>query len=300
MEIINQKITLIGTGRLAHSIAHHLVINGFKIIFVSGRSNKSSSDFAEKFKIKSFSSLSSDIPDESNVILLAVPDKKIGAAAEKISEVHKSLKGKLFIHFSGTETTDVLESLKRKKALTASFHIMQTFPSKKIVNIKNSYAAVETNDEKLLLSLFNFAKKLNLIPFRINKADKVLYHLTGVFTANLLASHFYNALKTYNYLKIESPEYFEIFNSIINETIKNIRRGGFRDSLSGPVVRNDLDTIKKHVELLKKKKENLLLINYISESLTLVEIVTAENGKEKEFRPLKNYLTKEFNKTFLK
>jgi predicted short-subunit dehydrogenase-like oxidoreductase (DUF2520 family) len=300
LEIINQKITLIGTGRLAHSLAYHLTKNGFKIISVTGRSSKSASDFAGKYKLKSFSSSTAEFPEESNIILLAVPDNKISAAAEKIAAENKNLKGKLFIHFSGTESTEILASLRKKKALTASFHIMQTFPSNKIVSIKNCYAAVETSDEKLLLSLFNFAKQLNLIPFRINKADKVLYHITGVFTANMLASHFYNAVKTFKHLNIESPQYFEIFNSIISETIKNIKTGGFKDSLSGPVVRNDIDTIRKHVELLKKKKEKLLLINYLAESLTLIEIAAGENGKEKGFKPLKNYLTKEFNKTFLK
>ncbi len=131
---------------------------------------------------------------------------------------------------------------------------MQTFPSKKMVNIRNSYSAVETSDETLLFSLFNFAGQLKLRPFRITPENKSLYHLTGVFSSNFLLSHFYNSQKIFKESKIEGVAYLNLFGNIIDETIRNIKTNSLKDSVSGPVLRGDLNTIKGHVDVAEEKK----------------------------------------------
>ena len=74
---------------------------------------------------------------------------------------------------------------------------------------------------------------------------------------------------------------FDILNSTINTTLKNIRKNGADNALSGPVDRGDIKTIKKHITALKKlsgKKTgsnyfNLLLNNYLEQSLNLLNLV---------------------------
>jgi predicted short-subunit dehydrogenase-like oxidoreductase (DUF2520 family) len=293
MEIKNSRITLIGTGRFAYSFAYALIKNGFNINGVYSRTDSAAQEFAKKFKIKYYGTFDGRIPEFSDVIFLMVPDHSIESLANLIASKNKNLKGRVFIHFSGALSSTVLQSLEKKKALTGSFHIMQTFPSTKRVDISSCYAAVESGNESLLFSLFNFARRLKLKPFRISKEHKGLYHLTGVLTANFLLSHFYNASKLFGQTNIEAVSFFNLFGNITDKTLSNIKSDGMKNSVSGPVIRGDLNIIKDHVKLLKKRKEWLILANYLTESLGIIELLSDKQSPERNLLPLSNYLKKE-------
>ena len=293
MEIKNSRITLIGTGRFAHSFAYSLIKNGFNISGVYSRTSSAAQEFSTKFKIKDHGIFDGKIPEYSDVIFLMVSDHSIEPLARLIESKNKNLKGRIFIHFSGALSSTVLHSLEKKKALTGSFHIMQTFPSLKKVDISNCYAAIESGNESLLFSLFNFARRLKLKPFRISQEHKTLYHLTGVLSANFLLSHFYNALKLYGQINIEAVSFFDLFGNITDKTISNIKLAGLKNSVSGPVIRGDLNIIKDHVNLLKKRKEWLILANYLTESLAIIELLSDKQSPERDLRSLSNYLKKE-------
>lgn len=250
------------------------------------RSISSARSLAKKLSVKNYSDNLKDIPPTSDLIILALPDDQIEKVSAKISKLKINFEGKTFIHLSGSENIDALYALRQKGASTGSVHIMQTFPSKKIVSIKNCFAAIESDNSKTEKLLFSVAKSVALKPFKIYSEQKSLYHLSGVFAANFLTGNFYSADTVFKQTNSDMSSY-KLLGPIAEKTLANVEKYGVSKSLSGPVERGDLNTIEKHLRDLrsvsiKSANKNLLkLINlsYLVQSLILVQVAENKTGK---------------------
>ncbi len=209
-----------------------------------------------------------------------MPDDQILSVAQKISKLTLDFKNSIFIHLSGAEDVSVLNILRKKSAHAASFHIMQTFPERKIISLTGSYAAIETNSKKAESFLFKLAKKLSLLPFKISSQNKIYYHIAGVYSSNFLVANQYYIAKLFGKTK-SGMDYKKIFSPITEITLRNIEQNGVINAISGPVERGDIETIRKHIALLKKQKElsdrrinlNLPILNYLTQSLTILKVL---------------------------
>jgi predicted short-subunit dehydrogenase-like oxidoreductase (DUF2520 family) len=275
-------IAFIGAGKISYSIADALLRNGYKISFAASSSLKSAQKFAKKFKIKFFSDSLTAVPESAGLIIIAVPDSQIKSVALKLAGQKINFKKTLFIHLSGSENISVLKSLKEKGGLVASFHIMQTFPSKRIVKIRNCFCAVETNNPSAKKFLFQLAGAIGLKPFGIESEEKVYYHLAGVFASNFLTANFFNSEQLLNKNKKLKITHSEIFKPIINQTLKNLESHGITGSISGPVERGDIKTVLNHIKTLKQLKNernSILLKTYLCQSLCLINALEGKPGK---------------------
>ncbi|MEJ2507760.1 MAG: DUF2520 domain-containing protein [Ignavibacteriaceae bacterium] len=215
-----------------------------------------------------------------------VPDGEIKKVAVELSHLKLNFKNSYFIHLSGSENIETLNPLKRKGGRTASIHPMQTFPSHKIVSLKNVYAAIEIKEDNRFRYLGKLCKTLGMIPFRIKSDKKSLYHLAGVFASNFLAGNLFVSKRMLVENKIPENMFFNILNATVNTTLSNIKKVGPAKALSGPVERGDIQTICKHISSLKKmiKKPDgkyffLQLKNYIVQSINLLDLVEEKQGK---------------------
>ncbi|MCX6151853.1 MAG: DUF2520 domain-containing protein, partial [Ignavibacteriales bacterium] len=93
---------------------------------------------------------------------------------------------------------------------------------------------------------------------------------------------------------------FELMKPIIETTVRNAGKNGVAKSLSGPIDRGDIETIKQHINALKKFKGNkLLLPNYIYQSLMLLNVAEEKYGKlNPEQVKIKSLLIKQLNLFF--
>jgi predicted short-subunit dehydrogenase-like oxidoreductase (DUF2520 family) len=206
------------------------------------------------------------------IIFITVSDSNITEAAKRISGSQVDLKDKYVFHTSGALSSGLLFSLKKKGALTASFHPVQTFetiaegPHKKFEKI---YIAIE-GDRKAVKKGFEIAKRVGSVPFVISPHDKVLHHINCVIASNYLVSYL-DRLRGIS-KKITSSQkvkrilingfkkhnFFDIYRPLIEQTLENIRTKGIRSSLTGPVQRNDINTIKLHLKTLREKLPEML------------------------------------------
>lgn len=287
---LKSKIAVIGAGRVSFSLVSALIRSNLNVSLIVSRKVVSAKTLAGRLKIKNFSSDLHSLTSDLKIFFLSVPDNQISVVAKEISKLNLDFENSIFIHLSGAENISVLNVLKKKGAYTASFHIMQTFPDKRIFNLKNSYVAIETNNKKVKSFLFRIAKKLNLNPFKISSQNKIYYHLAGVYSSNFLVANQYYTKKLFD-MTHSGLNYKSVFNPISEMTLKNIKDKDVQNAVSGPVARGDIITVKKHLSALKNDK--IFRSNYISQSLTLLELLKKRDKKltlpQKE---LKNYLLK--------
>ncbi len=296
------KIAIIGAGRIAYSLTSALLKEGYIVDAIISKKIKSAKALAEKFGIKKYSDDINLISKSVNVFFLTVPDSEIRKTAIQLSKLKLKFSTTFFIHLSGAEDISVLIPLKVKGGKTGSLHLMQTFPSNKIVNIKNVNSAIETNDDSVCKFLLQLCNSLQLIPFRIDSKDKIYYHLAGVFASNFLAGNLFNAQKLLSLNNIDEQKYFDILSSTIHSTLQNIKKVGPAKALSGPVDRGDINTIRKHISSLKMNNSkgdyfSFLFKNYIIQSLNLINLVEEKHGElNKSHQNIRKLLVQESNK----
>lgn len=289
--MIERKIAIIGAGKLAYSLTSTLLKAGYNVQSVVSRKLSSAKSLAKKFSIPHHSNSLLKIPDEIDVFFLTVPDGEIKKVADNLSRLKRDFKNCICIHFSGVENIDSLCSLAKNGCATGSLHIMQTFPSKKPVDIVGVSAAIETENNVALKFLKSFAKNLRLKAFLISTEQKALYHLAGVFASNFMSGNLFASEVLLRNFNLKPARSFEVLKSTAHSTLNNVEKSGAAKSLSGPVERGDVEAVKKHISSLKKivrrnsrdKKlknyNHLLLISYLFQSLMLLEVVKKKYGK---------------------
>lgn len=291
------KIAVIGAGKLAFSLTPALIKSGYKIDYVVSNKLSSAKLLAEKFSIHQYSNSLKKIPNTVNVFFLTVPDGQIKKTADKLSKIKNSFSDSICIHFSGVENVSALNSLKKKGCATGSLHIIRPFPSKNIVDIKNSPASIETDNLLVEKFLIELCKKLKLKPHFINSDEKVFHHLAAVHSSNFLVGNLFNAFSLIN---SESNFSKDILRKTTQSALDNVFKFSPAKALSGPIDRGDIYTIKKHIEELdrrirssKNNRLKLLRKNYILQSLLLLDIVKIKYGKlSKNHQEIEDYLRK--------
>lgn len=298
------RIVIIGAGRLSYSLTSALINAKYSVDAVISKKIASARALAKKNNIKNYSNDPESIPETANIFLLTVPDGEISSVAKMLVNQKLPFGESYFMHFSGTENIKSLQVLKRKGGKIASLHLMQTFPSKRVVKLQNVPAAIETENENDYKILKKFALKLNLSPFKIKSEYKPFYHLAGVYSLNFLAGNLFTAKEMLKLNKIGEKKYFEILNTSLASNMSCIKKVGPANALSGPVDRGDLKTLKMHIASIKKltvKKGSsyfgTVLKNYLIQSLHLLYLVEEKyNGLKESHIKIRNLLEQELKK----
>lgn len=303
---MRKKVAIIGAGKFAYSLTSALIHSGHRIESIISRNLSSAQKLARRFSIKNSSNSLDKIPGGVKIFFITTPDSEIKNVSIQLSKLRTSFNDCVAIHFSGTENIKSLRSLGKKDCATGSLHLMQTFPNKRIMNLKGIHAAIETNNVTAYKFLTKLAQDLKLNPFRIDSEHKTQYHLAGIFASNFLAGNLFSSERLLAKPGISKKDAFNILNSTIYSTLKNIKDYGSAAALSGPVDRGDIETIRKHIlEIKKLKKEkrgneitSLMLKNYLYQSILLLDLVKEKIGEltENHLR-LRKLLLEEISKT---
>jgi predicted short-subunit dehydrogenase-like oxidoreductase (DUF2520 family) len=121
----NYVIGIIGVGKFAYSFTSVLVKNGFIIECVISSHKQSAQLLAKKVGANNYSDKLSDLSNDCNLVFICVPDDQIRKVAADLSKLELRFRDILFIHTSGSKSSEELLSLKKKGASTASFHVMK-------------------------------------------------------------------------------------------------------------------------------------------------------------------------------
>ena len=281
---------IIGAGKIAYSLCSALLKAGYNVSSIISRKKSSADKLSKQLKIPLSSNKINSLSKETNIFFLTVPDSQIEKTARLLLKSKLDFRNSLFIHVSGALDINELKPLRKKKASIASFHIMQTFPSTKIVEIKNCSVAIEAENKLVKNFLDNLAMDLLLKPFHLKSDKKIFYHLAGVFASNFLAGNLFSSEKLFRMTESKNIDYFSVIESTVNSTLDNIKNVGPAKALSGPVERGDYKTIEKHLRALKKGNK-MLYNNYIVQSLNLLDVVKKKNKRlNKDQKKIKNLL----------
>ncbi|MDZ7680122.1 MAG: NAD(P)-binding domain-containing protein [Fodinibius sp.] len=122
--------SIIGTGALGSALCRALVDRQFPVKSIFNRDRSLADQLADELGVEYSAAFPQSVEELGSITFLTVSDGAISEVAARISQLSDSFEGYTFVHCSGNESADLLDSLRAKGASVASFHPLQTFNSR--------------------------------------------------------------------------------------------------------------------------------------------------------------------------
>jgi predicted short-subunit dehydrogenase-like oxidoreductase (DUF2520 family) len=91
--------------------------------------------------------------------------------------------------------------------------------------------------------------------FILSPRGKTLYHAAAVVASNHLVALLADSQELLRRAGADASLAWPAFQALVEGTVKNFYSGGPVSALTGPVERGDLETVKKHLQALKRWPE---------------------------------------------
>lgn len=272
------NVAIIGAGKIGTAFALDFFRKKIKIVAVVDKDLKKARKLSQKIKSDKYSDKISDIPSIGNLFVIAVQDRFIKEVADDLANSFNDFSDKAAFHTSGALSCDELIPLEKKGALIFSLHpnfsLVSAEPERqKIIKFNQSIFAIEAKSKKALSFAKSLCDRLGYEFIRINSDEKVLYHIFSVLISNYTVSKF---LMVEKYL---GRKFFKSYLNLLKSTIQNIEEFGSKKALTGPIVRNDIETIRRHLNVLSKFDKRILDI-YRNFGFVTIEMIREQLGEE--------------------
>ncbi len=240
------KITLIGAGNVGFHLGKKLYESRYEIVQVFSRDKKNSEKLAEQIQASPINSLEKLLPS-ADLYIISVPDDAIETVIKTLS-VNKSLKNKLFVHTSGNTPSRVFKSHFSRYGI---FYPLQSFSKQKTPDFKRIPICVDASKEEDLQILKSIASSISENLYQLSDAQRSIVHVAAVF-ANNFTNYLYQI--SADILEKENLS-FDILKPLIEETACKIKEQNPREVQTGPAIRGDVGSIKKHLAYLQNFPE---------------------------------------------
>jgi len=189
---------------------------------------------------------------QAGVVILAVRDDAIRPLAEALARGGVRPEH-VVLHLSGAQGQEALAPLVPSRAALGSLHPLQTIsdPERAPERLKGAWAAVE-GMPRALDAAERIARALGMRPFRLTGKAKAIYHAGAVFASNYFVVVEAVAQRLLRHAGLSDAEAWQALRPLVEGTLENLLHQQPTDALTGPVVRGDDATIRRHLESLTK------------------------------------------------
>lgn len=248
------NISFAGAGRVASSLCRKMYEAGFVIDLIVSLSEENGRRLAAD--CEALWSAVPEYPPSSEIIIVAVPDHNL----ENVLAGIKCSPGSLVVHTAGSMGMDIFPGRIGRKGV---FYPLQTFSKEKEVDFKGLPFLLESSDNKSSAVLEDLASAIGGRPYFLNTDQRIMVHLAAVFICNF-TNHLLTGGKQ---IADKAGVPFEIFYPLLKETVLKAIDIGPEESQTGPAVRNDRNTIEKHLELLSFSPELKEIYSQMTKSI---------------------------------
>ena len=251
-------VALVGAGKLAGFLVPALAEAGYRVTEIVTREQRGSMMPARALarpvgaQVATVRAASLD----ADVVWFAVPDSEIGRAAEKVARRMeemgaKSPRPRFGFHSSGAVGSRKLDSLRRAGVAVASVHPLMTFVGGAPPSLRQVPFAVEGDTAAVRLAR-RMVRELGGESFVLAEKQKAAYHAWATMTSPLFLAYLVALEEAAREAGLGRKEARRMSLPIVRQTIENYARRGPAKSFSGPFIRGDVETVEKHLALLKR------------------------------------------------
>jgi predicted short-subunit dehydrogenase-like oxidoreductase (DUF2520 family) len=235
------QIVLIGSGNVATILGGKLQQAGHRIVQVFSRHSEHARRLAEELH-SAYVSKWDDILREADVYIVALSDDAIlGLHADL------SLPGKLVVHTGGAVPKEALLKVSGNSGVLYPLQSLR----KELRPYPGIPIMVDANIPGDLDKITTLAKSISSQVRPADNATRLRLHVAAVLVNNF-TNHLYALAE--EYCRSEGAD-FTLLLPLIRETADRLSRIPPREAQTGPALRGDEATIKRHLELIGNHKD---------------------------------------------
>lgn len=248
------NIVIIGSGNTASVLGRKFVVAGHRILQVVSRNASAASELAYEWDTESANYMSL-LNKNADLYIIAVSD-------DALEEVTRDLRlpGKVVAHTAGSVSKDVLKNV---TAHYGVFYPLQTL-RKEINKPPDIPVFFEGSDQQATAALQKLAQSISFGQATPAKSeDRVKLHVAAVVVNNF-TNHLYSLAE--KYCRKEGINFHQLL-PLIKETVSRLETVSPSASMTGPAVRNDEETIQKHLAVLEDHPQLQKVYRFLTESI---------------------------------
>jgi len=244
-------LAIIGPGKVGTSIGILAARAGYPVAAVGGRHKERTIEAARQIGKNVCACDIAGAAKSAQMVLLCLPDDIIEKVCSELAQKNKFIKGAVVVHCSGALSSDILSAARECcRCSVASMHPLQTFPTvDAALKMMNGTYCFYEGDECAIPLIERFAKDIGLRPIQISSTSKTIYHAAAVMACNYFVALMDSAIVFAEKAGIDRTIAWSALEPLVATTLNNITEMGTINSLTGPIARGDVKTIRK-----KKKK----------------------------------------------
>jgi len=187
----------------------------------------------------------------ADVTFLTVPDAAVTRLAATVAASGMALRGHALVHCSGAHGASALAAARQMAAQVGAVHPLQALTADSPPQaLCGTFFSVEA-DEPLQPVLQRLVLDLGGVPFAAPNGDRALYHAAAVLAGNAPLALLARAAGLLHTAGVDEAIATEALATLLEGAAGNVRRLGARAALTGPVVRDDADTVARHLHALR-------------------------------------------------
>ena len=253
------KIGIVGPGRVGTALGEAFKRAGYEIVGIVSRDRGHATKCMRFTQCNYWSANPQSLARISELIIIAVPDSKIGSIASRIAPFIST--DTILVHTSGTLESSILGA---KHSL--SMHPVASFAGDRLP--EGTYFGIESVSSGDIEIGKKLVRSIGGIPIVISARNKPLYHAALNFGAAYILALLNTGRKLLEISGVQEPE--KVILSLASSTLKNAQKFGIKHSLTGPIERKDTKVVKAELKAIKEKSP---------ENLEIYKVLTKETQK---------------------
>lgn len=241
------EIVVLGAGNMATRLSIALVECGYNIIQIYSRTINSARKLAARLGANvSYTNEISDIYPDAGLYIFSISDNALPDVVAQMSSNNA-----LWIHTAGSMPMEVFSE---KTPHFGVLYPMQTVSRERDTKWDEMPIFIEASTVESLQKIEQIASSISQNVKQANSQQRRALHLAAVFACNF-SNHMYAIAER---LLREQGLDFEVMKLLIRETERKAETLSPRMAQTGPAVRNDVNVMEKHLQLLEDTPEAVL------------------------------------------
>jgi len=249
-----KRFSVVGAGRVGTALGSALTRKGWELAAIVDRDAAAA---RESRKIIGRGRATTDLRRAARgaqALFICVPDDAIEAVAGRLARADSGWRGRLVFHTSGLVSSAALGALRARGASVASLHPVQAFPGKRggARLFSGIYWGLE-GDKAAVSAGRGIVKALGGRSFILLEKNKPMYHAACSLASTAFISLEGAAAALLEEAGVRRNLASAILLPLVQGTLQNVKELGLKNALTGPLVRGDVRTVRKHLEVLRSR-----------------------------------------------
>ncbi len=266
----NIRIGFIGAGRVGVSLGKYFSEKGGKVGGYYSRS-LTSAIWAAQFTNTAYYESLQQIISDCDMILFTVPDDAIASVWEQAKPY---ISGKIVAHCSGLHSSTIFSDVSMTNSYAYSIHPLLAVSSRENSwrELSNALFTIE-GDETYLHELTEMLQRFGNRTRIILAENKIKYHAAAAISSNYMTALFYMAQNLLEECGFSEEEARKELYALAKGNLEHILNDGCAKALTGPLERNDVSTVKKHLDALSPEMREV----YAKNASYLIQVAEKKN-----------------------